>query len=128
MRWELARYTVIAVVGLVVDLLVALTVARMFGAPLVAAAACGFATALFFNYVMLEFWAFRVEGSSFSAARLFQTGASAFAALTVRGVVVWLLDGRFGQTAIADALVLIAAAGVSFVVNFLFVRLVFARR
>lgn len=128
MRSEFVRYTAIAVVGLAVDLLVALTVARVAGAPLLLAAVSGFVTALLFNYVMLEFWAFRGNRSGFSASRLLQTAASAGVALAIRGAMVWLLDGRFGDSAAADALVLISAAGASFVVNFLLVRLVFARR
>lgn len=124
---ELVRYAIVAVAGLAVDLSVALVLAHLLGWPLTGAAVVGFLVALFLNYVLMEFWAFRADTSRFSFSRLVRTLGAALAALAVRAVIVWLLDDRFGSGIVLDTAVLVVAAGASFVANFLLVRLVFTR-
>jgi putative flippase GtrA len=115
------RYLAIAIIGLVADLAIALTLRRAIGLPLPVATVVGFLSAVILNYVLLERFLF--ARSTLSWARLFKTYASAQTALLVRILSSWALTYVLYGSIEADVIVLIASSGFSFVINFVMVRL-----
>lgn len=115
------RYLVIAIVGLVADLAIALALRWTVGLPLPVATAIGFLSAVALNYVLLERFLF--ARATLSWARLAKTYVSAQGALLIRIVSSWALTYVLYGSIEADAAALIVSAGLSFVVNFFVVRL-----
>lgn len=114
------RYFVIAVIGLIVDFIIALTLIHVFSIPLPIATSIGFLVAVSINYVLLErFLFFR---TTLSWKRLVKTYLSAQGALIVRIATAWALTSVWNGNFYKDAAVLIISSVVSFLVNFFIVR------
>lgn len=129
LRSKQVRYAITISLSFGVDMCFAYALARIFNAPLGVAAAAGFAVGLSVNYILFEFWAFRRARNSFSLMRGGLTALSASVALLTRLAVIYLLGAVMARGAFADGFRLIAGAGVSAIVNYLFVsRLVFRNR
>lgn len=114
------RYLVIAIIGLAVDIAIALALRRAFAWPLPIATAIGFLSAVALNYMLLERFLF--GRTRLSWARLGKTYVSAQSALLVRALIAWGLTYVVYGSMEADAAVLAASACVSFIVNFFIVR------
>ncbi|MCR9179947.1 MAG: GtrA family protein [Erythrobacteraceae bacterium] len=113
---ELARFFVVTVLGVVIDLAIAFALHTGLGLPLWLAAAIGFTLAASANYVIHQTWSFQHGPRRLSARRAGLYGAVALATLAVRVAIVALLDrGLAGAYPLA---ILIAGAGGSFFVNF----------
>lgn len=113
---EGARFLAVAVGGLVLDLAVAWSAARLVGLPLWLAAALGFLVAAAVNYALHELWTFRRAGRRLSAGRALRYAAVLGVTLSARVASVAALAMLFAADhALA---ILIAGAGVSFCVNY----------
>lgn len=119
------KYAVIVALGLCVDLGVALTLRWLFSVPLPLAAAIGFAIGVTFNYLLFELWLF--GGCQPSLKRLGKAYIAALGAFGTRIATTWLLGQVILEGSYADFLILVGAIGVSFVVNFLSVKLLLSR-
>jgi putative flippase GtrA len=115
---ELARFTSVAFAGLTIDLGLAWTLAEVFNAPLVVAAAAGFAAGAGFNYLLHELWTFRRGASKPSVGRALRYAGVLGLTLAARLVTVAALVRLAGDET-AEFPILIAAAGVSFGVNYI---------
>lgn len=113
---EAARFFLVAVAGLVLDLTVAWATARLLGLPLWLAAATGFAAAAAANYALHELWTFRDGARLMSTRRALRYGVALAATLTARIATVAVLAAMAGDG--HDLPVLLAGAGVSFFVNY----------
>ena len=113
---QLVRFFVVTVLGVVLDLAIALALHTYAGAPLWLAAATGFALAAGVNYVIHQSWSFGGGLASLSARRAALYGAVALLTLAVRVGIVAALD-RLVPGA-WPLLILVAGAGGSFFVNF----------
>lgn len=113
---EVARFFAVAVAGLIVDLAVAWSAARLLGLPLWLAAGLGFVSAAAMNYVLHELWTFRAGMQRLSSARATRYGRALAATLAVRVGTVALLSWIFENSYALP--VLVAGAGVSFGVNY----------
>lgn len=123
---ELLRFFTVTVLGVILDIALAYTLATQAGLPLWLAATIGFVTAASFNYVAHQFWSFRTGPRQLSAARALKYAGAAGATLLARIAVVAVLDAALGGE--PALLILIAGAGVSFFVNFTLSKyVVFAR-
>ena len=89
---EALRFFAVSVAGLVLDLAVAWSAARLFGLPLWLAAATGFAVAAAMNYALHELWTFRAGARQLSAGRALRYGAALAATLAGRVAAVALLE------------------------------------
>ena len=120
---QLLRFFLVTVLGVILDLAIALVLHTYAGVPLWLAAAIGFALAAGVNYVIHQTWSFRSGPLSLKRAGLY--GLVALATLAVRVGIVALLDRVVaGAWPLA---VLVAGAGGSFCVNFALSRwIVFA--
>ncbi len=112
---QVLRFGLVAAAGLVVDLAVASALATGAGLALPLAAACGFCAGAVFNYVVNLRWTFAAARPS---GRLGAYGLTLAATLLTRIGVVALLEPLVGQGALGALGVLIAATGVSFIVNY----------
>ena len=113
---ELARFFVVTVLGVVIDLAIAFALHTGLGVPLWLAAAIGFTLAASANYVIHQTWSFQRGPRKLSARRAGLYALVALATLAVRIAIVALL-----ARALAGAYplaILIAGAGGSFFVNF----------
>lgn len=124
---ELLRFATVIVAGLVVDLATAFIVAEVVGLPLPVGAATGFFAGALFNYICHELWTFRVAGGALSTSCASLYLVSALVILGVRLLVTTVLS-PLAVDRLSSLVVLIAAAGVSFVVNYLLSRFVVYRR
>ena len=113
---ETVRFTLVAIGGVILDLSVAYALAVGFGLPLWLAATASFVVAGLMNYIVHELWTFGVAGGRVSAQRAAQYLSASALTLVARIVMLFLLRAWFGSTAVLP--ILIAAAGVSFAVNF----------
>lgn len=118
---DAVRYLAIAIVGLIADFAIALTLRHTFLIPLPVATAIGFLVAVSINYVLLERFLFK--RNSLSWLRLAKTYISAQGALLIRILAAWGLGYIVYNTTHADAVILLVSAGISFVANFFIVRL-----
>lgn len=118
---EVLRYGAVAVLGLGVDVGIGYAAHRYLGLPLIVGAAAGFLTGVAVNYILFEVWVFR--SGRMSWARLGKAYVAAQGALLVRLACVWLLGHWLAGMAQAALMTLVGAAGISFVVNFVLVRL-----
>ncbi|WP_052265373.1 GtrA family protein [Ruegeria sp. ANG-R] len=116
-RREFLRYGITIALGLAVDLTAART-AVAFGLQLELAAIIGVAAGAVFNYILLELWAFAGPKNVTAVARPLRYLGALGITMAVRAGTVWILEEalRFQSRPL---LILIAAAAVSFVVNFL---------
>lgn len=121
------RYFCVVVGGLVIDLGLAWTLANLAGVPLVLAAATGFSVGAVVCYFLHEFWTFRAEDSRLSLKRAGLYIVTMATTLSARLSIVALL-APLGSGHVRSLAVLIAAVGVSFVVNYLVSRFVIYRR
>lgn len=124
---EFLRFFCVTVLGLVIDIAIALALAELVGVPLWLAATCGFVIAALANYAMHQLWSFQAGSRRLSAARAAKYGAVALLTLAVRVAIVAQLEAVLGQ-GFALAILLIGAGG-SFLVNFTLSKfVVFAQR
>lgn len=113
---ELLRFLAVTVLGVVIDLAIAFALHTLAGVPLWLAAATGFTLAASANYVIHQTWSFRSGPRSLSARRAGLYALVALATLAVRvGIVAVLERAVAGAWPLA---ILVAGAGVSFLVNF----------
>ena len=111
---ELVRFFAVTVMGVILDLAIALALHQWAGVPLWLAAAIGFTLAASANYVIHQTWSFRSGPLSLKRAGLY--AMVALATLVVRVAIVALLDRALpGAWSLA---ILVAGAGGSFGVNF----------
>jgi putative flippase GtrA len=122
------RYATAVLFGFGVDFGITLALSRLIGLYLELSAAIGFLAALAINYILFEFWVFRSESSAVSAARASQTLLAAGAALSVRVSVIWLVRQMLGDTLPEAVAAIMLGAAASFSINYLILRVVFARR
>lgn len=113
---EMIRFLAVSVLGVLVDICIAWTLAQTLDLPLWICAAVGFAVAALGNYALHEIWTFRREDVGLSRRRGAHYLGAAVATLLVRLAVVATLEHMLG-TGWALA-ILIAGAGLSFFVNF----------
>jgi putative flippase GtrA len=113
---EFLRFFVVTVAGVVLDIAVAYALHAALGWPLWLAAASGFALAAAANYAIHQTWTFRTGPRRLSLGRAARYGAVALVTLLARLAAVAALAGLAGPS--LALLVLIAGAGVSFLVNF----------
>ena len=113
---EFLRFFTVTVVGVVLDIAIAYTLAQSFAVPLWIAASIGFVIAASINYVVHQLWSFQDGSRRLSFARAAKYGGVALATLVARVTVVATLDVALGGK--LPLLILICGAGVSFFVNF----------
>jgi dolichol-phosphate mannosyltransferase len=115
---HLARFCMVAVAGLAVDMAIAWALNSLLVVPLTLAAIVSFTVAAGFNYLAHEFWTFGI-GGSLSAKRgglyLVTLGITLAARLAVIVLVQRAFSLQPGQALVA----LVPAVGISFVVSFL---------
>ncbi|KAA8606145.1 hypothetical protein AL036_15860 [Salipiger aestuarii] len=122
---EILRFFSVSVLGVVADLAIAWTAAQLFGLPLWLGATIGFTAAAAGNYALHERWTFRRDAAGLSRRRGLQYLAVSVATLLTRLAVVIALERTLGGA--WPLAILIAGAGVSFLVNFFLSKfLVFA--
>jgi putative flippase GtrA len=122
---ELVKYTAVAVAGLSVDIGIGWFLANRTGMPIVHAAACGLIAGTLLNYVLHELWTFRGAHSRLSWRRAGLYGVVTLMTFASRLSVVALL-ASFASGPVGSLAVLVAAVGVSFTLNFLLSRRLFA--
>jgi putative flippase GtrA len=115
---ELVRFGTVTVLGLIVDLTLAWTLAVVFHVPLPMAAAVGFGCGALLNYLLHGLWTFGIGRRAFSGRRLASYGIVLAAVLTVRIASVATLILIFGEASGSEFEILVAATGVSFAANF----------
>ncbi|QJP16157.1 GtrA family protein [Starkeya sp. ORNL1] len=121
------RFLVVVVFGLCMDLSVAWSLANFAGIPLVYAATGGFLLAALFNYVLNELWTFADENCHLSFKRALLYVLPMLVTLSSRLLLVFLLS-PYGTGRVSSLAILIAAASLSFVVNYCLSRFVVYRR
>jgi putative flippase GtrA len=121
MKPETLRYAAVVVLGYGLDFLVAMLALRWLSFSLPVAAATGFLCAFALNYLLHEFWTFRRETSGFSVARLLQAFGAALFALAVRIAFLAFVE-PYATTEAMQYAMLLAAAGLSFIANYLLLR------
>lgn len=114
---EFARFFIVAVAGLALDLAVAWSAARFFGLPLWLSAATGFTVAAIANYTLHELWTFQSAMRRLSAARALRYCTALAMTLGTRVAIVAALAAILSDTLTLP--VLIAGAGASFCINYL---------
>ena len=113
---ELIRFFAVTVLGVILDLAIAVGLHTLLGVPLWLAAAIGFTLAASTNYVIHQTWSFQSGPRNLSARRAWLYAVVALATLAVRVAIVALLDRLLpGAWPLA---ILVAGAGGSFCVNF----------
>jgi len=119
---QFLRFKLVTLLGLALDLTLAYSVRQALGWPLPLCAAIGFAAGAIFNYLAHEYWTFvnRVAGG-LSARRFGRYILTVSVTLIIRialvaaGAMIPFMAGH-------DLAVLVAAAGISFIVHFLLAR------
>lgn len=121
---QFVRFLIVASLGLLVDVGIALGLTAWLGAPLLIASGTGFLVAACFNYVLLELWSFRREASALSFRRLTMYLLSVGFALIVRLALVSISDFFLES----DLQSIIIGATASIIVNYFFSsRLIFLK-
>ena len=123
---EVLRFTTVAVAGVILDIAVAFLLARYVGLPLWLSAVAGFASAMLANYAAHELWTFRTSARRFSLQRAVQYAAASMVTLLTRLLAIAVLGRLTGTGHILS--ILITAAGVSFIVNYLISKFLIFRR
>lgn len=120
------RYLVVVVLGLSLDLSVALMLA-MGGAPTSLASAAGLVFGATGNFFLHRYWTFQTPERQPMVRQILSYAVSVAMILPIRLAVLHLL--HYLPVAIGNSLALVLATGVSFLINFLVLkRLVFRRR
>jgi putative flippase GtrA len=116
-RIELVRFGLVATVGLAVDLSLAWALAVLLNQPLPLASVAGFAAGATVNYVLHELWTFQDGARELSRARAGRYLIALGLTLIVRLISVVLL---YALLPVPDLriVVLVMAAGISFLVNY----------
>lgn len=129
LKVDTIKFGFVSVLGLIVDIAIAWGVATLIGLSLVLAAVVGFVAGAVFNYLLHEFWTFKVTASRASLLRSASYIAVATLALCTRLGAIAILEGAsFFTNSLHGLLVLLIATGLSFVVNYLLSKyLVFKR-
>lgn len=125
---EAVRFFGVTFLGLVLDMTVAWTVARVLVCPLWLAAAVGFSFAAAANYVLHELWTFRTPatGGHLSVVRALRYGITLGVTLLVRVGSVAAIVAVLGDS--QPLAVLVGGAGISFCVHyFISKKFVFSR-
>lgn len=117
---EFLRFFAVTVLGVVIDLAIAVALHSHAGVPLWLAAASGFTLAAGLNYVIHQTWSFR--SGPISARRAALYGAVALVTLAVRVGIVAALEAALPEA--WPLAILVAGAGGSFGVNFLLSKFV----
>lgn len=112
---ELIRFFGVSVVGVLIDLSIAYSLATFAGVPLWAAATLGFLVAALVNYATHEIWTFRQGNKTLSITRSLKYLMVSVITLLARIAVVFPLEQALSNSPL---LVLFCATGVSFFVNF----------
>lgn len=124
---DFARFLVVSVLGLGLDLSVAWALATWTAVPLPAAAFCGFAAGALLNYGLHEAWTFASKDRKPSAKRgglyLLALGAT----VGVRVATVALLEATLLPRPEQALAVLVAATGLSFATNYILSKYVVFR-
>ena len=110
---ELIRFGIVAVVGLVVDIAVAWSLAKFIGLPLILAATAGFFCGAVTNYFLHELWTFQSGNRAISLARMGRYAAGLAAVLIVRLATVTGLEWLFPQGGMT-LVILLSATALSF--------------
>lgn len=116
------RYLVVMVAGYGIDLGLAVVAANGLGLPLVIAAMFGYIWAFFATYYLHAVWTFRTTPPIWSLEKLGSYGVAGAVTLGTRTLILapfmWI-----ETNAIQSTLVLILAAGVSAVINYIVIKL-----
>ena len=115
---EVLRFTIVAVVGVIVDIGISYCLASELGVTLWIAATVGFSSAALANYVAHEFWTFRSDASRISLLRAGQYFITSAVTLLIRLTVIAVVGLWFGQQ--HSLVILTIAAGTSFAFGFMF--------
>lgn len=110
---ELARFCIVAVVGLVVDIAVAWSFAEFVGLPLILSATAGFFCGAVINYFLHELWTFQSGDRVISLARMGRYAAGLAVVLIVRLATVVGLERLFLQGSMT-LVILLSATVLSF--------------
>jgi putative flippase GtrA len=113
---ELLRFFTVTVLGVILDLAIAYTLAQGLGVPLWLAATIGFAVAASVNYVVHQTWSFQHGSRRLSLRRAVKYAGTALLTLIARIAAVAALERALGDELVL--VILIGGAGVSFLVNF----------
>ncbi|MEA1650310.1 GtrA family protein [Nitrospirillum sp. BR 11164] len=126
---ELIRFASVTGAGLIVDLTVASIIVNVANLPLAAGTVSGFITGAIFNYILHELWTFSPgrTGRGLSTERASLYLMTALVGLGVRLGLVAAIS-PLATSHVMNLAVLVAAAGASFVINYLLSRLVVYRR
>lgn len=114
--------------GLVFDIALASGLHHFAGVPIIASAAVSLIAAAILMYFVHEFWTFRASAGVLSLSRMSGTVGSALLALAVRTACLYTTTQILGlgdRFAVAQ---LVAATGLSFVLNYLLVRRIIGGR
>lgn len=115
-------FFVVALLGLVVDVGIAWLLTARLGWPLAFSAVCGFAVATCLNYLMNLRWTFRATGTTCSLSGLAQYFLVVGVSLVVRILAIEILRHLLPDRFQIVPLILVLAAGLSFVVSFILSR------
>ena len=110
---ELARFCIVAVVGLVVDIAVAGSFAEFVGLPLILSATAGFFCGAVIKYFLHELWTFQSGDRVISLARMGRYAAGLAVVLIVRLATVVGLERLFLQGSMT-LVILLSATVLSF--------------
>ena len=119
---ELARFFIVSVVGVSVDIAIAFSLATLLAAPLLIASVVGFLIAALGNYALHEMWTFRREVSQLSRIRALHYSIAAGVTLCSRLVAVAVLSAWISRD--HAIVVLVGGAAVSFFVSYFISKLV----
>lgn len=122
------RYVAAVIIGLIVDLSVALALRSQFQLSLEIAATHGFLVAVGCNYLLFEFWVFKSQVAAFSLKRMAKTYGSALGALALRIAIIYISGFWIAGGMLPDLLRLAVAIAASFALNFALLKLVFRPR
>ena len=120
---QIIRFLFVSAVGVIVDIAIAYSAIIMLGAPIHIAATISFFVATFVNYVAHQKWTFRSGLENLSVKRIFQYAIVSVVTLSVRVTSILLLSLWSSDRYVIA--ILVAAAGVSFLVNYTLSRFVF---
>ncbi|SDG88254.1 GtrA family protein [Pelagibacterium luteolum] len=114
--------------GLALDLALAAALHHLLGLSLIASAAVSLLAAAVLTYGIHEFWTFNSNAPRFSIARMAGTVASALMALAVRSSFLYATTEFVGLGERHALVQLVAATGLSFIVNYVLVRRIIGGR
>jgi len=122
-RTQTLRYFVVILVGLMADLSIAFVARQFLQLPLTISSAIGLLCAVGLNYSLFEYWVYSTK--RFSIGRLVKTYAASLFTLGIRVLVILAISRIAASSPTVDFMILIAAVGVSFVMNFVLVQFIF---